>query len=139
MLSLLLGTLPASATEPCPPNPCLNSDNSLNRVSCTASAEWIATGELTHIKNDPKGPPLNKNFATFTFVPSHFEKGTQLKYHYKFTVGWCENPTELPNDTSGLFRVYGGYNKLNEMKPYYLHLAKVHDYIGATTKPKQSE
>ena len=127
ILSPLLLVSSATATKPCPPHPCLNSDNSFNSSKCIASADWIATGSITKVINDKQGHPLNKNFASFTFIPETFEKGKQHRQHYRFKVGWCHNRTELPKDITGTFRIYGSYVKDSKDGHRYLYLNKVNN------------
>lgn len=95
------------ATEPCPPFPCFDSALKLQAQQCYQHANWVAVGAIEDVKHDRQGYPLNKDFASFTFRVIAVEKGTPPADRLRFTVGWCENPQELPSRLTGEFRFYG--------------------------------
>lgn len=101
----------SDATKPC--DICLGDE-------CSQQSAWIAVGRIREVEEDKQPYPLNKNFASFTFVPEKIEKGDLKPFKpLFFKVGWCENPKELPENTRGFFRFYGksdteylGFDKL---------------------------
>lgn len=95
------------ATEPCPRSVCFDSAGNLQPEQCRQLADWVAVGAIEDVAHDPQGYPLNKNFASFTFRVISVEKGSPPADRLRFTVGWCENPQELPAKLSGEFRFYG--------------------------------
>lgn len=109
LVGSFLGAAPAYATKPCPPSPCETSTGQLDRTKCEASADWIAQGTITNVVHHPAGPPLNKDFAEFTFRIEKWEKKMDsVGPEVQFKVGWCDNRQELPTRTKlGSFRVYG--------------------------------
>lgn len=99
----------AFATKPCHPNKCFSHHPyQFDRKKCEDASDWIAIGRIKSIVHNYKGRPLNKDFASFTFIVETWEKGEDpIQEELHFTVGWCHNSQQLPKDTSGLFRFYG--------------------------------
>ena len=122
---LLVLPNPASATRPCPPHPCLDETRKLLEAECRKAADWIATGTISKVAHDRQGHPLNTDFASFTFTPNHWEKGEkQGVSSIDFKVGWCQNPTNLPGDTSGTFKFYGLNSPTHQGGSQFLHFHK---------------
>jgi hypothetical protein len=127
LASLLLAALSARATKPCSPSPCLDSAGRLDVSKCLDAASWVAVGKIIRVQHHPEGPPLAKDFATFILSINRWEKGEFKNIHeIQFKVGWCDNAQELPNDTSGLFRLYGIGVPGSESTPAaYLYIERV--------------
>lgn len=105
---LFLSVTSIKATKPCPPSPCFDSTGKVNIAKCFEAASWVAVGKIIEVQHHPEGYPLNKDFATFVFVIDRWEKGEQRNAQkISFKVGRCDNAQEIPEDTSGLFRLYG--------------------------------
>lgn len=69
---------------------------------------WIAVGTIADVTHQVEGPPLAKDFASFTLKVERWEKGADPNVtEMRFQVGWCENSQELPRDLSPWFRFYG--------------------------------
>ena len=113
---------PVFATEPCLRSPCEDSSGSLVRSKCVEAAAWVAVGTVSSVVHHPEGPPLSKDFAEFTFTARRWEKGKgKAGQKYRFHVGWCENPQELPKDTTVPFRVFAT-SPGAQREPRYLFL-----------------
>jgi len=99
----------AFATKACKIPVCRDASLKFNEERCKEKADWIAEGRIDKVKNSRQGHPLNKNFASFVFTPEKWIKNgkTYSAESIEFTVGWCHNWKELPDDISGLFRFYG--------------------------------
>lgn len=105
---ILCTALFANATKPCPPHPCKDSSGVFQEAKCRAAADWVAIGTITSVVHDRQGHPLNKDFASFIFKPTKWEKGEQVQTtEISYKVGWCSNRTELPADLQQKFRFYG--------------------------------
>jgi len=102
-LAILLSSAPAWATKPCQSEPCGDEG-----VGCKEKASWIAVGRIEALKHNRQGPPLSKDFASFTLVVVRWEKelGKDRPERIQFSVRWCEN-RQGPSGDKGLFRVYG--------------------------------
>lgn len=106
----LLASLPtlAQATKPCPASACAGADGSIDAARCRDVASWIAVGAVAGVEHHFEGPPLAKDFATFTLKVERWEKGSYANVlEMPFQVGWCDNFEELPRDVSGSLRFYG--------------------------------
>ncbi|MDT8405363.1 hypothetical protein [Sulfuriflexus sp.] len=125
LLALMALFLPAYAlaTKTCPPSPCFE-DSRFSSKMCEAVSDWVAIGSIENIIHDPQGEPLLKDFASFTFKIKSWEKGADKDLDMiRFKVGWCSNRQELPEDTSGLFRLYGKRYVIDEQSTYeYLYI-----------------
>ncbi len=110
---LLAFTFPLYATKPCPPPPCFDQPSGMfNRAKCDNLADWQAIGHITKLVHHPAGYPLQKDFATFTFVVEHWvRRGSDRKIkEIPFQVGWCRNVEVMTSD-------YGGYMFWGRNKP----------------------
>ncbi|MBC8025892.1 MAG: hypothetical protein H7Y89_07870 [Steroidobacteraceae bacterium] len=116
----------AHATKPCDFVPCRGADETFDEAECNKLADWVATGRITNVKHRRAGYPENKDFATFKFkVTKWHKRSSAVSPELIFTVGWCENPQELPDDTSGLFLFYGSTTPLSTGGNRYLHFRRV--------------
>ncbi|MDD5432448.1 MAG: hypothetical protein PHO70_05630 [Candidatus Omnitrophica bacterium] len=100
-----------------------NVSGKYSEEKCLQVSDWIAVGTIENIEHNFKTDPLNKDFATFTFVVREWIKGgnNQVKI-LKFTVGWCKNPTVPPENSQGLYEIFGvGEPKLAPLESEYLH------------------
>jgi hypothetical protein len=97
------------ATKACPLPPCYTPAPAyaFDAAKCRHHSDWIAHGDVTVIAHNVQGMPLNRDFLTFIFDNSTWEKGSQWrKQPLKFTVGWCKNAL-FPKGLRGSARIYG--------------------------------
>jgi hypothetical protein len=127
VVAVLATAGPSLATKPCIPGPCEAPGGGTDLKRCQSVADWVAVGTITKVVRHEQGPPLNKDFAEFTFTVNTWEKGAgKPLQEIRFQVGWCENTRPLPRDTSGLFRFFGPALPADPSLPnHYLHFEPV--------------
>lgn len=114
------------ATKACPLPDCRDAGLNFLDKKCFEKADWIAEGKIQKIKDDFKGYPLNKNFASFKFHPTKWiKKGAAPFKVITFKIGWCHNRNELPEDLSGSFRFYGSDAPTFDKKPHFLDYVRI--------------
>lgn len=88
--------------EPCPPNPCYREeDDEFDPFLCEEKADWIALGTLEEVGRQQDSDSFT--FRIRKWETSQHEGVEELS----FQTGACENSQRLPEDTSGVFRIYG--------------------------------
>ncbi len=103
IIILLLAPTKVFATKPCPQSPCFTKSQ-FDKEKCIEVSDWMAIGKIENVIHNYKGHPLNKDFASFTFIVETWEKGEgQIQKKLYFSVGWCHNPADF--DTEGSFLV----------------------------------
>src|ERR1700686_3765034 len=100
--------LPLLASPPCPSSPCfVYPPGKFDSAKCDAASDWQSVGKIKNLVHHPAGPPLMKDFASFTFVVDRWVRGGDPKVkEIPFTVGWCKNGEEMKSDY-GYFMFWG--------------------------------
>ncbi len=97
------------ATKACQLPPCYTDapEYKFDENKCRLHSDWVATGEIEISAHDYQGHPLNKDFLTFVFNASAWEKGKKFKRdNASFTIGWCKNQI-FPSNIPSRVRIYG--------------------------------
>jgi hypothetical protein len=95
------------AANVCPPNPCFDSQDTFDRVTCRRVAEWVAIGSVTSVTPLPAG---GKDSAQVTLRISQWEKASKsvsVATSLQFIAGPCDNLQDLAPSKNRVYRFYG--------------------------------
>jgi hypothetical protein len=119
-VAVLGWALTATATKPCPEDPCYT-PGEFHAGACRALAKWIVVARLTAIRHQPQPAPVLKDFAEFEVQIEKWEKGQSTVEKLQFRVGWCDNSLPPPKQIGARMRIYGKGDP-GAREPQYLGL-----------------